>query len=340
MTPDLPTEQDIMATWRGDPERPEVSICCITYNHAPYIRDALEGFLRQRTDFPFEIIVHDDASSDDTVAIVREYMARYPRLFVPIFQLENQFSQGRKPSVACFQEARAPYLAMCEGDDFWIDDNKLKLQKEILDTNPNTGICSHSIFFVEPRVSRSMVEVDGKVERSETCFPYDLRGWLSNKPRKKLAYTATLMLRKNSVLPFEEFSVQNPKLPYGDMFFRFIALKDGGGVFLNRAMSCYRENSVGSWSEKMKSSTEFKLTNHEERIKGFRKLDAFLDFSEHAVIEQENSRMMSWVLRNTNLPKCARISFFCRTISSLSEWRSRFGATKSLFIGLFRSFYG
>ena len=75
-------------------ETPLVSISCITYNHGPYIRKTLESFLAQKTDFPYEILIHDDASTDDTREILKEYEARYPELIRPIYQVENQYSKG------------------------------------------------------------------------------------------------------------------------------------------------------------------------------------------------------------------------------------------------------
>ena len=77
---------------------PLVSICCITYNHEPYIRDAIEGFLMQKTNFPVEILIHDDASTDGTADIIREYEAKYPDIIKPIYQTENQYSKGIKIS--------------------------------------------------------------------------------------------------------------------------------------------------------------------------------------------------------------------------------------------------
>lgn len=93
----LITEEEIMKAWKGDPTRPMVSICCITYNHERYIEDALNGFLIQETEFPFEICIHDDASTDGTADIIRAYEARDPTIIKPIDQKENQWSKGKGP---------------------------------------------------------------------------------------------------------------------------------------------------------------------------------------------------------------------------------------------------
>lgn len=112
-------------------KEPLVSICCITYNHAPYIRQCLEGFLIQKTTFPFEILIHDDASTDGTADIIREYEARYPHLIKPIYQVENQYSKGTKiSSTYNYPRAKGKYIALCEGDDYWTD--PLKLQNKFI----------------------------------------------------------------------------------------------------------------------------------------------------------------------------------------------------------------
>ncbi|MDX9750452.1 MAG: glycosyltransferase [Flavobacteriales bacterium] len=120
---------------------PLVSIVCITFNHAAFIRRALDGFVAQRSDFPFEVIVHDDASSDATAAIVREYAERHPEMIVPVLQTENQYSQGRKPWAICFPMARGQYIALCEGDDHWTDPLKLQKQVDALEADPQAVGC-------------------------------------------------------------------------------------------------------------------------------------------------------------------------------------------------------
>lgn len=130
-----------MRTWKGDPSKPLVSICCTTYNHEKYIEDALEGFLIQETDFYFEILVHDDASTDNTADIIREYESMYPNLIKPIYQKDNQFSKGKNPFLDFnLPQAKGKFIALCEGDDYWQNGNKLQLQVDLLDQNPEYGL--------------------------------------------------------------------------------------------------------------------------------------------------------------------------------------------------------
>ena len=146
----LRSENEIIQNWKKDVTKPVVSICCIAYNHEPYIEDALEGFLIQETDFPFEILIHDDASTDKTADIIHEYEARYPKLIKPIYQTKNQYSQGKKPSYFNFERAQGEYIAMCEGDDYWIDPLKLQKQVDFLKKNPEALAIIFSYEYFNP----------------------------------------------------------------------------------------------------------------------------------------------------------------------------------------------
>ena len=135
------TQEQIMQNWNS--EIPLVSICCITYNHEPYIVQTLDGFLMQKTSLPFEILIHDDASTDRTADIIREYEKKFPNLIKPIYQKENQYSKGftSVSETWNFPRAQGKYIALCEGDDYWIDENKLQMQVDFLENNPEYGMC-------------------------------------------------------------------------------------------------------------------------------------------------------------------------------------------------------
>ncbi len=139
------TEQALMAGW-GARTEPLVSIVCLTYNHEPYLRETLEGFLRQETDFPFEVIVHDDASTDSTARIIRDYAARYPAIIRPIYQQQNQYRLGTPFSTRLFAQARGKYIAYCEGDDYWTDPRKLQIQVDFLEQHREYVITYHDAY--------------------------------------------------------------------------------------------------------------------------------------------------------------------------------------------------
>ena len=121
--------------------KPLVSICCLTYNHEHYIEQCLEGFLMQKVDFPVEILIHDDASTDKTVEIIRKYESKYPEIIKPVYQSENQYSKGISVSrVYQFPRAQGKYIALCEGDDYWTDPFKLQKQVDYLENHPECGL--------------------------------------------------------------------------------------------------------------------------------------------------------------------------------------------------------
>lgn len=127
-----------------------VAIHCLVYNHEPYLRDCLEGFVMQQTNFPFVAIVHDDASTDGSAAIIREYEEKYPNIIKPIYETENQYSKhdgslGRIMNAA-IDATGAKYVAMCEGDDYWTDPLKLQKQVDFLEANEEYGTCCHRFF--------------------------------------------------------------------------------------------------------------------------------------------------------------------------------------------------
>ena len=125
---------------------PLVSICCLTYNHAPFIKDCLDGFLAQKTSFPIEILIHDDASTDGTDVIIKEYAERNPNVIFPLFEKENQYSKGFRGSMDIefnYSRARGKYIAYCEGDDYWTDPLKLQKQVDFLESHPDYSVCFH-----------------------------------------------------------------------------------------------------------------------------------------------------------------------------------------------------
>ena len=117
---------------------PIVAIRTLVYNHEPYLRDYFNGILMQQTSFPFVVIVHDDASTDNSADIIREYAERYPDIIKPIFETENQYSKGNGTLFRIMTNACmiAKYMAYCEADDYWTDPNKLQRQVDFLENNP------------------------------------------------------------------------------------------------------------------------------------------------------------------------------------------------------------
>lgn len=174
------TQDEIMSKWPKEWNVPLVSIRSITYNHEPYISQALDGFLMQKTDFPFEIVVHDDASTDKTADIIRAYEKKYPQIIKPIYEIENQYSKndgsiGRKMNPLL----TGKYIAFCEGDDFWIDPQKLQKQVDFLENNPDYGMCYTDFnIFTQKNNATQYSCFANQPQKYPT--EYSLQGWIEN----------------------------------------------------------------------------------------------------------------------------------------------------------------
>jgi len=123
--------------------KPLVSIVCITFNQEQYIAQCIDGFMMQKTDFPYEVLINDDASTDKTADIVRLYEKKYPDIIKPVYQTKNQYSLGINPGLILFPLARGKYIAVCEGDDYWTDPYKLQKQVDFLEKNEEYALCCH-----------------------------------------------------------------------------------------------------------------------------------------------------------------------------------------------------
>lgn len=122
-------------------EEPLVSIKCLVYNHEPYLRKCLNGFIIQKTSFKFEAIVHDDASTDGSADIIKEYAEKYPDIIKPIYEKNNLYSKHHYSLTKIMNNAcNGKYIAFCEGDDYWTDPYKLQKQVDFLESNPDYGL--------------------------------------------------------------------------------------------------------------------------------------------------------------------------------------------------------
>jgi len=216
-----------------------VSISCITYNHAGFIRDAIEGFLMQKTDFPFEILIHDDASTDGTTEIIKEYEKKFPEIIKPIYETENQWKKGKRGSVTFnFPRAKGKYIAICEGDDYWTDPYKLQKQVDFLEQNKD-------VFAVV--TNSSVCDLNGKILQKERLVipKYNKEGIynLYDFFQKGISYpTATVLFRNENMTYIlrESNRLANPFL--GDWILWVLLHLQGDFYFLNEVTAAYRIN--------------------------------------------------------------------------------------------------
>jgi glycosyltransferase involved in cell wall biosynthesis len=215
---------------------PVVSILCHTYQHVNFIRDAIEGFLRQETTFPVEIIIRDDASSDGTAEIVCEYQEKYPQLILTIFHTVNQYSQGKKAFPETYAMAQGEFIALCEGDDFWTHPEKLQIQVDFMERNPQFSCCFHRT---------SLVDENDAIIHKEYFMPdgseFDFLDCLV-KLKKKYA-TCSMVCRREAVGNPKPWFLKSPT----DMFLELQLALHGKIGFIDRNMGAYRKHGGGVW---------------------------------------------------------------------------------------------
>jgi glycosyltransferase involved in cell wall biosynthesis len=233
----LRSEEEIFAGWGTDATQPLVNVRCTTFNHVDYIADALRGFLIQETPFPFTIVVHDDASTDGTADILEDFRRRYPRIMQVIRQPENIYSKGDRPRRHMAPFLKGKYIALCEGDDYWIDPHKLATQIDFLERHPDYVISGH----------RAFSRVGPNVEADPYAGLKWQHDWSASQLKQGDAYIPTATRVYRNVL-FDE--------PYESRF-----ILNGDALLLSRLgsygkakfhpeirPSCYRRHAGGIWS--------------------------------------------------------------------------------------------
>lgn len=247
----IPSEEEIISAWQGCIKRPVVSIICLAYNHEEYIEDAIRGFLIQKTEFPFEIIIHDDASTDSTKSIILRYSEKYKKLIKPIIQNENQYSKSPNSVISiAAMEASGDYMAFCEGDDFWIAEDKLKIQTEIIRNNQKcTIVVNKGLLLEKEKISKKPHCDHGNREIEFT--PQDILNTTG-----QFAPTASYLVRSDIIKNLPSWF---KTAPIGDVFIELISSSIGVGIYSPAITSIYRVNSTSSWSASHNNGDELKL---------------------------------------------------------------------------------
>ena len=218
-------------------------VLCAAYNHEEYLRQTLDSFLNQKTDFPFEVLVNDDASTDSTGDIIREYAARYPEIIRPFYQKENLYSRRiNLYDVVFFPACRGEYIAVCEGDDYWNDPEKLQLQVNWLDAHPEYSACVHnSIGRFTDQPDKVLFAQDGD---RDIPFEQVVQGM------SHAYHTSSILARREFILNPPDYRDVAYHQGYFTDYAVGVRLGLAGKVrFLDRCMSVYRIGSNPSaWS--------------------------------------------------------------------------------------------
>lgn len=233
------TESQIMKKWQPNAE-PLVSIKVLTYNHKDYIEKALDGILMQDTDFPFVILIHDDASTDGTDIIIKQYKNKYPRIVEAVIEKENQYSKhdgSFRRIINSFSKYK--YVAYCEGDDFWTDRNKLQRQISFMEKHPQYSMTYHAVNYVK---GNSIIGNDRICSRERDISA------------EEIIEGGGSFIATGSICSVRKYDIQYPRYvqiaPIGDYPLQIKLSTKGLVHYFPQIMGAYRVMSQGSWSEK------------------------------------------------------------------------------------------
>lgn len=244
-----------------------LTVYCLAFNHERYLEKTLNGFVEQVTEYPYKVIVHDDASTDSTKKIIERFAKDYPDIIVPIYQKENQYSKGK----SIFEEFIQPhlegkYIAVCEGDDYWCDVNKLQKQISYMEENPDCSLCVHNT---------EMINENGKSKKVYFNASNRERDYSAEEIIEcgggGLFHTSSFVMRTDlRVKKPKDFSISD----IGDYTLAIYLALNGRVHYIPTVMSKYRVGSVNSWVKKNSSNIQKykiyaqKAINDLERING------------------------------------------------------------------------
>lgn len=250
-----------------------VSVYCLAFNHEKHIRDALEGFVNQKTTFRYEVFVHDDASTDGTATIIAEYARKYPQIIKPIYQTENQYSRGVNIVYdIIWPRMQGKYVASCEGDDYWSDPQKLQLQYEAMERHPECTICSHYTRWI-----RMEDETTGGFYPNRR---YRIKEGIVDKNTQMLVsiddlfHLSSAFLRRTDDQPAMDFV---EKMPVGDVAMLLFYQKHGYMYFVDREMSVYRRGTAGSWTKRVIRNPEVAIKHFQQHKEALRSCKTYFE---------------------------------------------------------------
>jgi glycosyltransferase involved in cell wall biosynthesis len=278
-----------------------VTIWCITFNHESYIAKTLDSILQQNTSFPFEIIVHDDCSTDGTREIVKAYASKYPDIIKLILQTENQYSKGVNiPQKYLISQTRGKYIATCEGDDYWCSTNKLQLQVEALEKNEKCSICFHKT---------GLVNADG-TERGQAYVDLHLQtGIITSQNLVKMQlrrhsfHYSSFFIRTECARNFYKNMPEYVKVYGAGDFMQILYYgTQGDAYFINEVMSMYRVGTPGSATnrENMKNQAD-QNQKKQKLIESIRLYNEFTEYQYDAACRFRIEKM-NFEIKNNEYP--------------------------------------
>lgn len=214
---------------------PLVSILSFTYNQEDYVAQALDSFISQKTDFSFEVIINDDASTDNTQAIIRNFQTKYPDIIKPVFQKTNQYSNNDWHFINdLYRKASGKYIATCEGDDYWTDSHKLQKQVDYMEANPECTLCFHPVNVLYENGEKESYISPGIVD--------DASFTVEELVKKNFINTSSVLYRSTG-----DYENLERKVMPQDLYLHLYHAQNGYIHCLQDAMSVYRRQPSGVW---------------------------------------------------------------------------------------------
>lgn len=280
-------------------EEPLVVIRSLVYNHEPYLRDCLEGFVMQQTTFPFVAVVHDDCSTDGSAAIIREYAEKYPHIIKPVYETENQYSKHNGSLRRAMDEAcgkyGAKYYAQCEGDDYWTDPRKLQKQVDYLETHPDcTMVCTNGEV-VTPRKGGANGEGCERINWPHFDETRDLTTHEVIMQQGVMLLTASMVYRAGIT---DDYPEACRKCHTGDATLQTMAAMKGKIHYFHDPMVVYRFQTAGSWSSRNTQSElkESDIPRWLSSLKMYESLDEYSHWEHTKSFMLSERKLVCWLL--------------------------------------------
>ena len=292
----------------------EVSIFCLCFNHEQYIERCLDSFLNQKVDFNVEIIIHDDASNDNSIEIIKRYQKNYPSIIKPIFEKENQYSKGINIENSIMPKyAKGKYIAICEGDDYWTDPYKLAIQVEMFKQFDHCTYVVHKTKCVD--LKDNLIRYIPSKNNGSALLKRE-----QIVPKIIVEYqfhTTSYMFRKTD---YDKYCNDLPefakRMKVGDYALQLYFSNLGDTVYVDRTMSAHVDGTVGSWTSASRSADKEKRQAHRKNMRDcFQLFDEYTKHEFHkSVLKNYNKSMMHELYENGDYKAIVESKYYSKEL--------------------------
>lgn len=303
-----------------------VSILCITYNHKDYIRDAIEGFINQKANFKYEIVIFDDASTDGTSEIIKSYTMKYPNLIKACLAHCNTYNYPNRKKLLTEYEKNllsGKYVALCEGDDYWINTNKLQMQVDYLETHMDCVMTVHDAIMLNcitgERIKMSPYQEEKNISPDEIIMQYH-----GNVPTASMVY-------RREILDMADFFLN---VGVGDYPLQLFCLTKGAIHYFDIPMCLYRYSGEGAWTSRLKEDEEFFLSHYIRMLSFLEQYDDYTKYEFNSSITGKKSIYLQYIIKhfeNYTGMQFVKLCNFCNKRSNL-EFERYYKAVERVFL--------